>query len=152
MKYKSSLTKQIILTIIILFMFWVINFLVIINSNGVKDAIIFSSLMIAFAIVFVSAFVKGIYITIENNIVKYVHMFVLRKSVEIGKINKIQKSLMSGLYTSLSLVYEENGKVKDIKIATLTFKKDTLKQFISDLKKQNPQIEVDQSANEFISK
>ncbi len=152
MKYKSSLTKPITFAIIILLLFWVVNFWVIINSNDMKDAIVFSALMFGFLIVFVSVLVKGIYVIIENNSVKYVHMFVLRKAVEIAKINKIQKSLIGGFYNSLSLIYEENGKIKDIKIITLTFRKDILKKFVSDLKIQNPGMVIDQSVNEFISK
>ncbi len=152
MKYKSNITKQIKLSILLLLLFWVVNFIAIINSNGYKDAIVFSSLMLGFIIVFVLAFVKGIYIVVKNNNVEYVHMFVLRKVVEISKIIKIQKGMIGGLYTSLLLVYEDGGKLKDIKIVTLTFKEDTLKQFVSDLKIQNPHISIDQSADEFISK
>jgi len=150
MKYKSSLTKSIKLTILILLLFWIVNFLAIINSNGIKDALVFSIFMLCFAIIFVSAFVKGVFLVIENNRVKYVHMFILRKIVEIGQISKIQKGLMGGLYNSLSLVYKDNEKLKDIKITTLTFSKNTLKRFISDLKNKNPKIEIDQSINEFL--
>ena len=145
MEYKSSFTTPIISAIIILFLFWLINFLVIIKSNGIGDVIAFSSLMVIFAVVFISFLVRGIYIVVENNNVKYVHMFFLRREVEIAKINKIKKSIMSGMYSSLSLLYQDNGKAKDIKISTFSFKNDTLKQFLSDLKTQNPKIEIDQS-------
>ncbi len=151
MKYKSSLTKEIKLAILLLLLFWVINILVIINSNGIKDAIIASLLIFGFAIVFVSALVRGIYIVIENNSVKYVHMFLLKKTLEIVKINEIQKGSIKGVFKALLLIYTENGKVKHMKISLLTFKKETLKQFVSDLKKQNPQINIAQSASEFIS-
>jgi hypothetical protein len=151
MKYTSSLTKGIKLATLLLLLFWVVNSLVIINSNGIRDAMVFSLLMFGFVIAFILVFVSGIYITVANNNVKYVHMFLLRTVVEIGKIHKLEKSLMGGLYKSLSLIYEDNGKVKDIKISTLTFNNDTLKQFVSDLKKQNPQIDVDQSATDLIS-
>ncbi len=50
----------------------------------------------------------------------------------------------------MSLEYDENGKTKDIKIGVLSFKKDTLKQFVSDLKNQNPKIEIDQSVSESV--
>jgi hypothetical protein len=149
MKYQSSITKAIKLTVVVLFLFWLINTLVIINTNGIKDTVVSSVLMFIFAIVFISAFVKGIYVVIENNSLKYVHMFVLRKSIPVEKIKKIQKSLMGGMYTSLSLI-SDGDNIKEIKIVTITFKKDTLKRFVSDLKRQNPQIEIDQSVNEFI--
>jgi|SRR5581483_2038217 len=145
MKYKSGFTTPIISAIIILFLFWLINFLVILKSNGTGDVITFSLLMIAFAIVFISFLVKGIYVVVENNKVRYVHMFFLKKEIEIIKINSIKKSLVSGIYNSLSLVYEDGGEAKDIKISTFSFKNDTLKQLISDLKTRNPKIEVDQS-------
>lgn len=151
MKYNSSFTKPIKLTILILFLFWAINTLVIINTNGIRDAVISSIFMLAFAIFFVSAFVKGIYVVVENDTVKYVHMWILRKRIEIGRISKIQKSLMGGMYSSLSLIYEDNGKPADIKIGTITFKKENLKQFILDLRRQNPKIDLDQSVNELIS-
>ena len=147
MKYKSSLTREIKLAIILLILFWIINFFVIKNSNGIKDTVMFSLLMLCFITVFTLAFAKGIYIAIENSNVKYVSMFVLRKSVNIRKINRIQKGLMGGIYKTLLLMYEDNGKIDDMKIATLTFKKETLKQFESDLKNQNPNITIDQAVN-----
>lgn len=136
---------------LLLLLFWVGNILAILNSSGIKDAIVFSVLMIIFAVVFISAFVKGVYIVVENNSVKYVHMFLLKKEAEITKINKIQKTIMGGMYNSLSLIYEDNEGIKDIKISVLSFKKDVLKQLLADLKIQNPHIEIDQSVNEFIS-
>lgn len=151
MIYKSSCTREIKLTILFLFLFWLINTMVIINSNGIQDAIVSSVLMIIFAFVFVSAFVKGIYVVMENNYIKYVHMFLLRKTVDMGKITKIQMDLMGGLYKSISLVYLENGKEKKVKISAITFKKNILKQFISDLKNQNNNIEIDESVDKFLS-
>lgn len=147
MKYQSNATKGIKLAIILLFLFWVANFFVIINTNGIKDATVFSVIMIVFAIVFISLFLKGIYIVIEANNVKYVHMFLLRKLMPIEEIRKIQKGSMGGTYTSLSLIGEKNGDAKEIKISTVSFKKETLKQFVVDLKKQNPQIEIDKSVD-----
>ena len=151
MKYKSSFNKEIKITILLLSLFWVVNFLAIINSNGIKDVLAFSVFMLIFAVTYISFLVKGIYIVVENNSVKYIHMFFLRREVEITKINKIQTGTMGGFYKSLSLIYEGNGEVNDIKIGTLTFKKDTLKQFVMDLTKQNPQIDLDESAMEIIS-
>jgi hypothetical protein len=54
------------------------------------------------------------------------------------------------MYKSLILVYEDDGKTNYLKIIALTFKKETLKQFIFDLIKENPQIIVDQSINEIV--
>ncbi len=143
MKYKSNVTKQIKLSILFLILFWIVNFIAITNNNGYKDALVFSLFMLAFTVVFILTFVRGIYLVIENNEVKYVHMFLLRKNVEISKISTIKKAFMGGLYTSLSLGYEDNGKEKEMKIATLSFKNNTLKQFVSDLKNQKQSINVD---------
>jgi hypothetical protein len=151
MKYKSNITKPIKLSILLLLLFWVVNFIAIISSNGYKDAIVFSMFMLVFMIIFISAFVKGTYIVLKDKKVEYVHMFALRKLIEISKITKIQKGMVSGFYTSLSLVYEDGGKLKDIKIITLTFKNDTLRQFVSDLKNQNSNLDVDSSVNELLT-
>jgi len=78
-------------------------------------------------------------------------MFLRREIFEIGKIKKIQMGLMGGLYKSLLLIYSENGSEKNVKIITATFKKDTLKQFILDLKKQNYNIEIEESVDKFLS-
>ena len=145
MKYKSSFTKPIIIATILLLLFWAVNFMVIVSSNGIKEATVFSVFMLIFAFAFILVFVKGIYLSLENNTVKYVHMFLIKKGIEVQKIHKIQKGSMAGLYSSLSLVYEESGQIKDMKIITIIFKQDTLKQFVSDLKTQNPKIEIDQS-------
>lgn len=151
MKFKSSLTKEIKLSIFLLLLFLVINISPIINSNGIEDIIIPSLLMVVFIILYVVMLVNGNYLVIEKNSVKHVRMFALRKILEIEKINKIQKGSIGGLYKSLSLIYEENGNVKYLKIALVTFNKDTIKQFVSELIKQNPRIVVDQSASEFMA-
>lgn len=151
MKYKSSFTQPVKLSIFLLLLFWAVNCLVITNSNGLHDALVFSALMLAFTTIFVLAMVKGTNIVVENNSVTYSQMSVLRTTMDIGKINKIQKDLMGGLYKSLSLVSEENGKSKNIKISTVTFKNETLKLFVADLTKQNPKIFVDSSVDELLS-
>ncbi len=150
MKYKSHLTNGIKVGIVIILLFWVANIMAIITTVSIADAIIFSSLLLVFATFYILALVKGIYLVIENNRVKYIHMFLRKRMVEIGKINKIQKDLYWG-YPSLSLIYEEDGKLKDIKILTSTFKKDTLKQFVFDLKNQNPGIDIDKAVNDLVS-
>jgi len=152
MKYKSSLTGEMKLAILFLFLFWLINTLVIISSNGIRDAVESSVLMIIFAVVFVLAFVKGIYVVMENAYIKNVHMFFLKETANIEKITKVQMGLMGGLYKSILLVYSENGREKNVKIGITTFKKDILKQLISDLKNQNNNIEIDESVNKFFSK
>ncbi|MFA6105427.1 MAG: hypothetical protein WC725_02390 [Patescibacteria group bacterium] len=91
MKYKSSLTNEIKITIIVLLLFWVINISVITNTNGVRDALGFSLLMFGFAVAYILALTKGAYLIIENNGVKYVHLFVIRRIVEIKKIVKYKK-------------------------------------------------------------
>lgn len=151
MKYKSSFTKGIKLAVLILLLFWLVNTFVTINSNGIKDVIVSSTFMLVFIAIFILAFTKATYIVVKNKSIKYVRMFILRNSVEIEKINKIQKDIAGGLYTSLLLAYKDGGKLKNIKIVTLTFKNDTLRQFVSDLKNRNPQIEVDESVNELIT-
>ena len=59
-------------------------------------------------------------------------MFLWKQNVEIANIKKIQKGSMGGLYSALVVLYEENGKPKELKISTITFKKGTWAKFVSD--------------------
>lgn len=151
MKYKSNLTKPIKMMFPFFFLFWVGNFFAILNSNGIQDTIGFSVFMCIFIFLYTFFLIRGIYIIVEDNNVRYVHMFTMRKTVEIGKIKKIKKGKFWGYYSALSLVCEDGGSTKEVNIGVLTFKKSTLKQFVSDLKAKNSNIVVDKSVNELVS-
>ena len=149
MKYKASFTKGIYLAIIIIILYLVIT--VMLGSNSVSDLIQISVPVIIFGIVYILALTMGTHIVIENNSVKNYLMFLPKGTAEINTIKKIQSGSIGGIFKALILAYEENGKAKAMNISILNLKKNTLKQFVSDLRKQNPQISIDQSVNELTS-
>ena len=150
MKYKSNITKEIKITISVLLLYWLFSVLISLKNNGIGDIAIMSVFILGFSVIFISAFVNGTYLVIENNSVTYVLMYVLKEKAEISKLQKIQKGSIGGVFKSLLLTYEDNGEVKDIKISLISFKKDTLKKIVSDLKMKSPHINVDESANELM--
>lgn len=149
MRYKSSLTKEVKLSILIIFFFWVFNIWFSSGSNSIGSIIEISLLILIFTTVFIYALIGATYVLIEDNKVKYIHMFLRRGAPEIRMINGIRIGLIGGVYKSLLLVYSENEIEKEMKIGITTFKKNTLKQLILDLKSQNNNIEIDKSVDEF---
>lgn len=143
MKYQASFTKGINTAIAIIVLYLVI--VILLGSKSVSDLILISVPVILFGIIYIAALTKGTYVVIENGGVKNYLMFLPKGTAEINTIKKIQNGSLGGIYKALVLAYEENGKLKAINISTLNFKKDTLKRFVSDLKNQNPKIDIDQS-------
>lgn len=146
-KYSSSITGEVKFFIVSFLSFWMFMTLVSIDSNGIGSTVSLSIFLFVFVTVLSYALVKYTYLTVDNNKVKYVHTFVQREELEINQIKKIQKGIIGGLFKFLLLTYEIHGKTKQMKISPLTFKKETLKQFILELKRKNPQIDLDQSVN-----
>jgi hypothetical protein len=151
MKYKSSFTNEIKIAVMVLVSYWLVNTWVASSNNNLSDTISLSVAILLLALAFLMALTKFTYLVIEDSQVKYVPMFFQRGRLEISKVQTIQKGVIGGLFKFLFLTYEDSGKVKRMKVSPITFKKDTLKQFVSDLKTKNPQVVIDSSTNELIA-
>jgi len=143
MKYKASFTKGINSAIVIIVLYLVI--VILLGGNSVSDLIMISVPVIIFGVVYIAALTKGTYVVIENNRIKNYLMFIRKGTADIKTIKRIQRGSIGGMYKALVLAYNDSGKTKTISISILNFKRDTLRQLIFDLRKQNPNIGLDPS-------
>ncbi len=135
MKYKSSMTGEVWSAIIILLIYLLVNTWTSLESNGARYTVFFSACIFLVAVIIIFSLVRGTYLVVENGMVKYVHTFLQREKLEIANVSTIQKGIIGGIFSFMFLTYEDRGKIRHMRISPLTFKKTTLKQFVSEIKK-----------------
>lgn len=146
-RFISSITGEVKFFVAFLMFFWGFMTLVSLDSNGLKSTINMSAVILLSVLVVAYALVRYTYLTIDEQKVKYVHTLVQRSEVDISQIKKIQRGTVAGVFKFLLLTYNVDGRVRHVKISPLTFTKEVLDQFISEIKRRNPSVDVDKSVD-----
>lgn len=146
-KFTSNITGEVIVFIVVLLIYWFINTIVSMDSNPANITITFSVSIIIVTSIFFYAFIKHTYLLIDGNSIKYVHTFIHRKQIQIPQIETIQTGVVAGFLKFLMLTYNLRGEKRRLLISPQTFRKEKLKEFIFELKKINPKIQIHESVN-----
>lgn len=129
---------------------WLFMTLIGINTRGIHEIFGVSIIFLAFIFLYIYLWLKQTYVVISDNKVKYVSFFIQRKTADISDIKMITTSDIAGFIKGLCIIYYPNGKEKLLQISPIGFSKQTLNEFVSELTKINPKIEVHKSTEELL--
>ena len=148
--FKPSLTSDVKLGIGFFVFFWIFGTYISYDNNELRETINISLLTLLFCSTFVYLWLKQTYLVISGDKLKFVNFFVERKTANISDVKMITISIVAGFMKFLCIIHFRNGKEKLLQISPVNFSKKDLNEFIEDLKKINPQIEIHESAKKLI--
>lgn len=148
--FESSVTGEMKFLIGFLVFVWIFGTLVSLDNNGFREAINISILTLLFCVAFGYGWIKQTYLVIDDNKIKFVNFLIDRKTANIPDIKIVTTSMVAGFIKFLCIIHYPNGREKLLQISPVSFSKQALNEFVSELKKINPQIEIHKSTEEFL--
>ncbi len=142
-RYKTSYEKIIIALAIAYLIFVLTNF-----GTGLADTLKGDFVVFAGIIILIIIGLKYSYVEIHDGDLKYVNMLVERKTIPITNIIRLgyPRQNWIALYSYMYVLYDDPkqpGKDKYMKIIRGQFDEKTLSKIASDLKRINPDIEIE---------
>lgn len=150
-KFKPSLTAETKFIVGFLLFFWIIGTLISFDNNSLRETINISLLTFIFCFAFGYGWFRQTYLVISNDEIKYVSFFFQRKTAKISEIKTITTSTVAEFMKFLCISYYRNGKEKLLQISPVGFSKQTLNDFVSELRRINPNVEIHKSAEELLT-
>lgn len=148
--FKASLNKKLAYAVGFLLLLWALIALFRIDDVGIGNSVKAMLIIMVWALVFTYGLVKQTYLAIDNDKVKFVSYFFSRKTANILDIKIVTTSVIAGFIEGLCIIHYPNGREKLLQISPAGFSKQTLNDFVEELRKINPRIEIHKSAEELL--
>lgn len=149
-KFKGSLRKDMALGIGFVLLMWVLLAFLRIDDIGIRESFEVIIFILIGTLIFVYGLVKQTYLVVEDSQLKFVSFFIERKTANISDIKIVTTSVVAGFMKFLCVIHYQNGREKLLQISPFSFSQKTLKEFVAELKKINPQIEIHETAKKLI--